>query len=756
MKSVLTLVFPNADLGDSTLDANVPEEILSKIRTEHHDSPTQEQQQRRASTAPEEEDSLLESMVDSSGVLVKDDMGRWDFYGQASGVMFVRGLQNNVQKMHIMDPRALPAPKSAAVSQLLESPMPQIEFSVKELPSKADAMAFCHTALSDVFVLTRFIHQPTFYAIVDRIYTVPSRDFDCEERRALPLLYAVLAIGCFFNKDRKAHSDEGDSDSYVQQGYKLFSEAHRFLNITSCRHLTCLQTICCLTIFLQSVAQFDNSYLYMGIAVRCALRLGLHRSIPAGSNPVEQEMRKRTFWALRQMDVYLSGLLGMPQMLSEEDIDQDYPLEIDDECIRPDGISPMRPPKVSYMVFVNAHSRLIKILLKVMKYIYPTTGLETNVGRRRLLYINYAKIREIEGDLQRWTVELNFILRPTGQTSPEVERVQQLLHMSFAHVEMVLYRPFLHYLSGNLRAERNAQAQACAQACLMVSQKIVDRLEQMAQKRVLLGSHWFTMYTTYFAVLNLLYFIHEGPPSSLRDSAAKNAFRGSDALVSFSSQSLAATRCVQSLMGLFQDLPERRQHEPSDQSADGLWNQVPQTNHATSSSLQAADSYEEPFYFNAALLDFESPVSQQTSKPATQPHGAGPSAHDESLPPSALSNRSPGRPSSSTALDRVLDCTIPVPVADNRPSSSNREPLQFEDSSAPMEGHSDFSGENLYPSDSEMADFLLAINGNDGPMFGVMPSSLQSSNAATNYGSSQPSDSVAICADPDAMVDGWA
>ncbi len=203
--------------------------------------------------------------------------------------------------------------------------------------------------------------------------------------------------------------------------YALFSGAHRFLNITSCRHLTCLQSICCLIIFLQSVAQFDNSYFYMGIAVRCSLRLGLHRSLPAGSNPVEQEMRKRTFWALRQIDVYLSGLLGMPQMLNEEDIDQDYPLEVDDVFIRLDGISPMRPPNVSYMVFVNAHSRLIRILLKVMRYIYPTTGWKSNVGRRHLLCISYAKIREIEGELRSWTVELNFILRPTGQTSPDVE-----------------------------------------------------------------------------------------------------------------------------------------------------------------------------------------------------------------------------------------------------------------------------------------------------------------------------------------------
>ncbi|KAF2178942.1 hypothetical protein K469DRAFT_323663 [Zopfia rhizophila CBS 207.26] len=717
MKSLLSLLLPHVNLDDTTLDANEPHELLSKLRAGHCGLSAQEEHRQHPSTTPKEDDTLLESMVDSAGVLAKDDQERWDFYGQASGVMFVRGLQNGVQQMRVMDPRALPAPKAEGIEQLLESPSPTSEFSVDELPSKAEAMALCQTALNDVCALTRFIHQPTFYAIVERIYTIPNRDFGCEERRALPLLYAVLAIGCLFNRENTREPDQGGA-VHVRQGYALFSGAHRFLNIASCRHITCLQTICCLIIFLQSVAQFDNSYFYMGIAVRCALRLGLHRSMPAGSSPVEQETRKRTFWALRQMDVYLSGLLGLPQMLNEEDIDQDYPLEVDDEFIRADGISPMPPRKMSYMVFVNAHSRLIRILLKVMRYIYPTTGWKKDSNQRCLLRISHARVSEIEDDLQRWMDEFDFILRSIGQISPDVERGQYLLHMSSAHIKMVLYRPFLHYLSGSLQSqERNTHAKACVRACLQVSQKIVDIMEQMASKHGLIDSHWFTMYTTYFAVLNLLYIFHKSPASGLRDSIARDALKGRDVLARFGKRSLAAARCVRSLAGLFQELPEKYQHNRLDQTAEHSVTRVRQptadSTGQTSNPLRPIPNFGtslDPLYFSAGPgSTLGSPTSQHTSQLVLEDHRTLPSAHNELLLPPGFG----GDQSDSVLAGTLQETAVPDPFTYIPSLLSSQEHAQLTDYSASTHERNEFHETDSHRSELEAADFLLALDSTD-------------------------------------------
>lgn len=55
------------------------------------------------------------------------------------------------------------------------------------------------------------------------------------------------------------------------------------------------------------------------------------------------------------------------------------------------------------------------------------------------------------------------------------------------------------------------------------------------------------MYKAYFAVLNLIYYIHEGADSELQDSVASDTFRGRNALALYGKESLAADRCAQSI-----------------------------------------------------------------------------------------------------------------------------------------------------------------------------------------------------------------
>ena len=58
---------------------------------------------------------------------------------------------------------------------------------------------------------------------------------------------------------------------------------------------------------------------------RSALRMGLHRSYAGQFNPIEAEIRKRVFWIVRKLDIYVGAMLGLPQTLSDDDIDQGLP-----------------------------------------------------------------------------------------------------------------------------------------------------------------------------------------------------------------------------------------------------------------------------------------------------------------------------------------------------------------------------------------------------------------------------------------------
>lgn len=175
-------------------------------------------------------------------------------------------------------------------------------------------------------------------------------------------------------------------------------------------------------LFLQSSAKLSTCYSYVGIALRAALRLGLHRSVVANFNPIESELRKRLFWVVRKMDVYVSTLLGLPQMVSLEDIDQDYPREVDDEYITPTRILEMPGNRISLMAGANAHTRLVEIVTKVVKFIYPVRHARHRTKSDNTYMVSHSKIRDIERDLQAWMEALPSVLRPGDEVPTELER----------------------------------------------------------------------------------------------------------------------------------------------------------------------------------------------------------------------------------------------------------------------------------------------------------------------------------------------
>lgn len=203
--------------------------------------------------------------------------------------------------------------------------------------------------------------------------------------------------------------------------YQYFDAARQTLDITDCRDLISLQAVTFMIIFLQSTAKLSTCYAYVGIALRTCCRLGLHRNLATKFDVIEQEERKRMFWLVRKLDCYCGAMLGLPQMLSDDDIDQELPAEVHDDYIFPDGIRPMPPTIFPLMRATNIHTRLSNILKKVVRYIYPVKG--TGVLKSGTTYsVSTAKIRELEDDLQRWMDELPVELKPSDDADKDLLR----------------------------------------------------------------------------------------------------------------------------------------------------------------------------------------------------------------------------------------------------------------------------------------------------------------------------------------------
>jgi hypothetical protein len=128
------------------------------------------------------------------------------------------------------------------------------------------------------------------------------------------------------------------------------------------------------------------------------------------------------------------------------------------------------------------------------------------------------------------------------------DRVQQLLRMAYAHAQMMLYRPFLHYVSHTCKSKViDKRSYACAAACVSVSRNIIHIASEMKKRGLLCGAHWFTMYTSFFAILSLVFFALENPENQTSQDVLRDANEGKETLAELAKRSMAADRCTSTL-----------------------------------------------------------------------------------------------------------------------------------------------------------------------------------------------------------------
>lgn len=234
-------MLPDVNLDDPDFDAGVPQRMHGSVKQER--SPVAVQGSSRSPStnfrlAEEvENESLLESMVENTGALDLDDQGFWDYHGHSSGVVFLRRMREQLgDLMGKSEGYGLPTPKARHLHLALESPRSNDDSpsesnlsNIHDLPTRDCARSLCGYALDDACAVMRFVHQPTFYAMLDRIYNKQPEYFGNEENRFLPLLYAAMALGCLFAKAEDSQLQINGYESAIDQG-----QAHVALQFVLC------------------------------------------------------------------------------------------------------------------------------------------------------------------------------------------------------------------------------------------------------------------------------------------------------------------------------------------------------------------------------------------------------------------------------------------------------------------------------------------------------------------------------------------
>lgn len=451
------------------------------------------------------------------------------------------------------------------------------------LPPLHIALDLISNTWENACVLFRFYHRPSFINDLNELYSTDPAAYTNKQQRFLPLVYSVLACGALFSKSHAktmqnvhmagvgrggslidanipppppaevvaAAAEGDDGHMYDDEGYKYFIAARRLIDITDTRDTYGIQTIVMLIIFLQCSARLSTCYAYIGIALRAALREGLHRKLNYPFNPIELEIRKRLFWTIYKMDIYVNTMLGLPRTITREDFDQDMPVELDDENITLDGLNFSNQFRVSSSQIANAHTKLIEILKNVVTKLYPVRPKAKGLGS--VLTLSY--VLELETQLEEWLNALPIELRPGIEPNPEYLRASRVLHLSYLHVRVVLYRPFIHYI-GRAAPSGAEWMGGKAQNCVNVVRVVVKLADDMIERGILSGAYWFSVYTIFFSIACLVYYVHFSPNTNSSEYAQvkKDAERGKRILDTLKDSSMAARRTYNILNALFEQL----------------------------------------------------------------------------------------------------------------------------------------------------------------------------------------------------------
>ncbi|KAJ6136607.1 hypothetical protein N7512_001767 [Penicillium capsulatum] len=104
----------------------------------------------------------------------------------------------------------------------------------------------------------------------------------------------------------------------------------------------------------------------LGSTMRLAISLGLHKA-RSYSSVAEEEMAKRAFWSLYNLDRLIASTLGRPLGIADEDISVGLPREMNE-----DG---MEAPGTSTMTIPVQVTRLRRIFSRVYRYLYSNLPL---------------------------------------------------------------------------------------------------------------------------------------------------------------------------------------------------------------------------------------------------------------------------------------------------------------------------------------------------------------------------------------------
>ncbi|KAM0424914.1 hypothetical protein ACHAPT_009970 [Fusarium lateritium] len=242
--------------------------------------------------------------------------------------------------------------------------------------------------------------------------------------------------------------------------------------------------------YLQTTSCGDECWNVLGLAVRIAYGLRLHKDPPESDTPPVRETKRRVWYAAYILDMHWSMIYQRPSATRSADFSVSMPEDLDDECIRDDGVLYPMPKRPSSMSFCIEMIKLCRVIEKVLARRSEDMEVARDIAEC---------VMALDDEFQKWHHHIPPHLVLDYHNPKEV---QWILALRANMVQILIHRPSLGEAMHRPPKATRGQGSLADQA-LQLSQKLcldaaMESIDIVAlryeQTKESLALNWFNIY----------------------------------------------------------------------------------------------------------------------------------------------------------------------------------------------------------------------------------------------------------------------
>ncbi|KAF2757923.1 hypothetical protein EJ05DRAFT_464827 [Pseudovirgaria hyperparasitica] len=423
-------------------------------------------------SAPDEE-----AIVYSQTRMLQDPTGRLLYVGDSATLSFLQLVRMMVENITGPTPFTTdPRRHRIQESQFTLSPNTR---QTQLLPDSRTALVLVDSFFTNTHGMLQIFDRKSFRASMEACYSDPLN----AQPSWLCLLNLVFAIGLTLATPRPSTPEQAIIEKLRREpqdrGELFFLNAKNFCDPVSGfedADFWSVQALLLIAYYMLAKAKRNASFAYLGMAVRSAYALGLHKEETTSIFSAQEQAARRNTWrSLYILDRFISCHLGRPVAISED--------ECSGNCLRPGQGEPAangnRKPSISDgdgfdRVAGSAQEAAVRscsVIGSILKRVYQQRKINTSLATE------FAEI------LKQWPVALspNLQWRQAQQASPATGMAILHVNILYCHSIILLTRPFFLFIlnretrtapgpsSGPDESRKNTKMEKFAESCLIAS-----------------------------------------------------------------------------------------------------------------------------------------------------------------------------------------------------------------------------------------------------------------------------------------------